>query len=46
MIDEHMFFGIPYSKLYLVPELKNEKVEEFPFSYEFVASSVINEYEQ
>ena len=40
MIDKHMDWDIPYSKVYLVPEIKNEKMPGFPFSYEFVAQTL------
>ena len=37
MIDQNMPWGIPYCKIHLLPECKGPKMEDFPFSYEFVA---------
>lgn len=42
MIDQNMHWDIPYSKLYIVPEITAEKIKDYPFSYQFVATSVFN----
>ena len=34
--------GIRYSKLYLVPQIENELIEGFPFSYELLGQSLYN----
>lgn len=36
-IDLHMSAGLPYTKLYLIPEISGEKLQRFPFSYTFIA---------
>ena len=39
-IDEHMPWGVPYSKLYLVPKITNDKIPTYPFSYEFLSQTL------
>ena len=34
--------GVQFLKLYLIPSIKNEKVANYPFSYEFVAQCMHN----
>ena len=37
IIDQCVDWDIPYCKLYLVPEIKNDNIPNLPFSYEFIA---------
>lgn len=37
LIDQIMPWGVAYCKLHLTPEIVNEKVKDFPVSYEFMA---------
>jgi len=42
MIDRYMSDHIPYCKLHLIPQIENDKIPKYPFSYEFVAQSMYN----
>ena len=36
MIEKNLPTGVKYSKIYLVPQITNETIENYPFSYEFL----------
>ena len=36
LIDQNIKWGVPYCKMHLVPEIQNEQMEGYPFSYEFI----------
>ena len=43
LIDENMPWGMRYSKISLVPEIVSERIKRYPFSYEFVAQTILND---
>ena len=40
LIDQKMSWGVPYSKIHLIPDITGEKIANFPLSYQFMASSM------
>lgn len=42
-IDSCMEWAVPYTKLYLVPMMKKDKVEFYNYSYEFIAQCIYND---
>ena len=46
LIDQNIPWGIPYSKLYLIPEFDTEQMKTYPFTYEFNARAFCNSMNQ
>lgn len=44
MIDDLMPQSVEYTKLYLVPEIKNPQLNNFPFSFQFLYQVLFNAY--
>lgn len=42
IVDDSVPHSLEYTKLYLLPEVKNENVPNYPFSYQFFAQCLSN----
>ena len=42
MIDYNIPWKIPYCKLHIIPNIINEKIPGYPFSYEFIGQTLYN----
>jgi len=42
IIDQKMPSGLKYTKLYLIPEIENDLIPDYPFSFEMVGQCLLN----